>query len=166
MQRRFERRRRDTGRMAIVVLALGTPVAAYAEVNININVGPPPVIYAEPPELVVVPQSRAYFVPGLSIDLFFSDGYWWSPRGQRWYRARDYNGPWDVMERRYVPRALIRLPRDYREVYVREKHIPYGQWKKQWKHWDKEERKEWSEEEKWHKKGHHHKRREDDQDDD
>ena len=139
------------------LLALGG-TKAVAELNVNINFGPPPVIVAEPPAVVMIPRSQVYFVPDPQIDIFFHAGYWWSPRGDRWYRARAYDGPWVIVERRYVPAPVYRVPKDYRVVYEREKHIPYGQWKKQTKYHEKEERKEWKKSQKEEKHGHGHDR--------
>jgi hypothetical protein len=126
------------------LLILGRPGTATAGVNvgINVNLGPPPIVVAEPPEVVLVPRSQVYFVPGLEFDVFFSNGYWWSPRGDRWYRSRAYNGPWRTIERRYVPRAVIGVPHDYRRAYNRERHIPYGQWKKERMRHERREMKE------------------------
>ena len=93
-------------------------------------VAPQPVYVEEPPEMVFIPRSNVYFVPGVSVDIFFYDNRWWNRRGDRWYRARAYNGPWTAVGPRHVPRAVYRVPADYRTVYVREKRIPYGQWKK------------------------------------
>ncbi|MCX5806725.1 MAG: hypothetical protein NT010_11800 [Proteobacteria bacterium] len=114
---------------------------AVAQVQVTVNLGPPPIVVAEPPAVVMVPRSRVYFVPDPNIDVFFYNGYWWSPRGSHWYRAKAYNGPWGTVDRRYVPASVHRVPRDYRVVYEKEKHIPYGQWKKQWKNQDKKETK-------------------------
>lgn len=108
---------------------IGSPAPATAEVNVNINLGPP-VVVAEPPAVALIPGFGVYFVPGVEVDLFFYGGYWWSPRGDRWYRARGYNGPWVVVGRRAVPAQVIRVPRDYRGRYKKAKHVPYGQWKK------------------------------------
>jgi hypothetical protein len=116
---------------ALLTGAMPHEAAAEVSVGVNINLGPPPITVAEPPAVVLVPRSQVYFVPGVAFDVFFHNGYWWSPRGDRWYRARAYNGPWNIVERRYVPRSVIRVPRDYRNVYVRERHIPYGQWRKE-----------------------------------
>ena len=110
---------------------------ASAEVNININLGPPPIVVAEPPEVVMIPGSIIYFVPQIEFDVFFYNGYWWSPRGSQWYRSRAYNGPWGVVHKRYIPAPVYRVPKDYRRVYEKEKHIPYGQWKKQGEHNEK-----------------------------
>jgi hypothetical protein len=125
---------------------------ASAEVNVNINIGPPPIVVAEPPAVVMIPGSPVFFVPVPDIDIFFYDGYWWSPRGSQWYRAKAYKGPWGVVNKRYVPSHVFRVPKDYRKAYEKEKHIPYGQWKKH----GKEEHREWKEDRKDHKKGRGH----------
>jgi hypothetical protein len=106
---------------------------AEAQVSISINLGPPPIMVAEPPAVVLVPNSQVYFVPQLNFDVFFYNGWWWSPRGDRWYRARAYNGPWGIVERRYVPAPVFRVPRDYRTRYGNQRPIPYGQWKKDYR---------------------------------
>lgn len=116
------------GFLALVLLC-GLPGSSQAEVNLNINIGPP-VVVAEPAEVALIPEFGVYFVPGGEVDLFFHAGFWWSPRGNRWYRARAHNGPWVMVERRVVPGPVIRVPRDYRVRYIKVKPVPYGQWKK------------------------------------
>jgi hypothetical protein len=118
---------------AAIAAAIGFSGPARAEVSVSINLGPPPIVVAEPPALVMIPHSQ--------VHVFFYGGYWWSPRGERWYRARAYNGPWGVIERGRVPRAVVYMPRDYRTRYERERHIPYGQWKKDRSRWDRQNRK-------------------------
>ena len=110
-------------------LVIGFAGTARAEVNVNINVGPP-VFVSEPPEVVYVPSMGFYFVPGISYDVFFYNGYWWSPRGDRWYRAGRYNGSWVIVQRSYVPPLFFKMPKNYRAVYKNEHRINYGQWKK------------------------------------
>lgn len=114
-------------------LASGGPAFAGGGVgvNLNINLGPPPVLVSPPPDVVLIPDLGVYFVPGVSADIFFFDGFWWAPRGPRWYRAESPRGPWIIMESRAVPGPLFRVPRDYRTAYGHERHIPYGQWKKE-----------------------------------
>lgn len=115
----------------LIVLSLSYPPDnALAEVNLNINIGPPPVVVAEPADVVLMPGSGVYFVADTGPDLFFYAGFWWSPRGDRWYRSRVYNGPWVVVGHRNVPVQVVRVPRDYRTRYKKAKHVPYGQWKK------------------------------------
>jgi len=117
--------------LMLVVLTLSfPPESARAEVNLNINIGAPPVVVAEPANVALIPGSGVYFAVDSGPDLFFHAGFWWSPRGDRWYRAEMYNGPWVVVKRRIVPVQVVRVPRDYRVRYKKAKHIPYGQWKK------------------------------------
>ncbi len=114
------------------LLACGAPKevgAGGVDVGVNLNIGPPPVVVAEPPAMVMVPNTSVYFVPEANFDVFFCNGYWWSPRGGRWYRSRAYNGPWRHMDRRFVPRPVFGVPHDYRRIYARERHIPYGEWR-------------------------------------
>ena len=129
---------------ALLFAAIAAP--ATAGVNVNVNIGPPAVVVAEPPEVVVVPNSMVYFAPGVSVELLFFEGYWWTPKEGRWFRARGYDGPWTIVGPRGVPREIVRLPRDYRSVYVRGEHVPYGQLKKHWRHREierRERRGEW-----------------------
>lgn len=151
---------------AAIVAVIGFSEPVRAGVNVNINLGPP-VVVAEPPQMVLVPRSRVYFSPEPEVDIFFYDGYWWSPRGDRWYRAREHNGPWGVVERRHVPREVIVVPRDYRSRFEREKRIPYGQWKKEHHGgYGKAERKERKHEEKeWKEREKHDRHDGDDRDD-
>ncbi|OGC04725.1 hypothetical protein A2276_01970 [candidate division WOR-1 bacterium RIFOXYA12_FULL_43_27] len=103
---------------------------AKAELNVNINLGPPPIVVSEPPHVVMIPRTGIYYVPNVSYDVFFYNGFWWSPRGDRWYRSSQYKGPWGAVERAYVPAHLFKVPKNYRVVYKKEKFISYGQWKK------------------------------------
>jgi hypothetical protein len=110
----------------------------HAGTNVNVNLGipvpvvvvPQPVYIEQPPEMVVIPRSNVYFATGISVDLFFYDNHWWNRRGDRWYRGRGYNGPWEAVGPRYVPGPVYRVPANYRTVYIHEKRVPYGHWKK------------------------------------
>jgi hypothetical protein len=118
------------------IFASAAPVHAGTNVNVNLGipvpvvVAPQPVYVEQPPEMVVIPQSNVYFAPGVSVDLFFYDNRWWNRRGDRWYRGSGYNGPWVAVGQRHVPAPVYRVPANYRTVYVHEKPMPYGQWKK------------------------------------
>ena len=125
-----------------------------AGVEVNVNIGPPPITVGAPPEVVAVPGSEVYFVPQPGVDVFFFDGYWWSPRGDRWYRAGAYNGPWAVIDRRHVPGPVLGVPKDYRRRYGKERHVPYAEWNKAGRHAPREEHKEQREE----RAGHEHDR--------
>ena len=113
----------------LAVLFTGFAGTAQAEVNVSINFGPPPIVVSAPPEVVMMPGMGVYFVPGISYDVFYYNGYWWSPRGNRWYRSSRYKGPWGVVQRSYVPGNLIRVPKNYRIIYKKERPIKYEHWK-------------------------------------
>ena len=115
-------------------LFLGGVREVTARVEVNVNIGPPPIVVAEPPEVVLIPRTSVYYVPDPEVDVFFYNGYWWSPRGRHWYRARAYRGPWGIVERRRVPGPVFRVPRNYRAVYGTAPHIPYGEWRGNWGH--------------------------------
>lgn len=127
-----------TGRYATIgisaVLAVfflcSMPGSAPAEINVSVNAGPAPAVSAEPPEVVLIPGAGVYFNPDAGANLFFHDGFWWSHRGNRWYRSRVYNGPWVAVEQRVVPVEAIRAPRDYPVRLKKAKHVPSGKWKK------------------------------------
>lgn len=111
-------------------------------VDVHISLPPPPRIFIKPPEILVIPGSPVVVAPHPEVDIFFYGDYWWSPRGDRWYRSKKYDGPWKEMKHRYVPEHVRGVPRNYRSVYNHEHRMPYGQWKKQRKHWEKTRYKE------------------------
>ena len=134
---------------------------ASAAVDGSMYAGPPQITTAEPPAMVVIPNSRVYFVPEAGdVDLFFYDGYWWSPRGDRWYQSRHYNYGWIAVNPASVPGSVIYVPRNYRDVYGQERRIPYGQWKSNYHLWERERmeshrRWEMERESEWRLRGRH-----------
>ncbi len=118
-----------------------------AEVNVNINIPLPEVVFSAPPALVVIPGTYAYFAPEVAVDIFFYQGYWYRPYDGRWYIAADYRGPWSFVAINRVPPVFLSLPPDYRSVPPGYERVPYGVVKKNWRrweserHWDRHERK-------------------------
>ncbi|MCG7852783.1 MAG: hypothetical protein MIO92_09700, partial [Methanosarcinaceae archaeon] len=55
---------------------------------------PPPIPFAAPPELIVLPETYVYVAPDIDVDLFFWNGWWWRPWEGRWFRSRNYNRDW------------------------------------------------------------------------
>jgi hypothetical protein len=119
------------GTLFLVLVAFCGMKEASAGWNVNVNIGPPPIVVVAPPAVVFIPDLQVYFVPDLEFDVFFYNGFWWSPRRNGWYRASEYNGPWHGVKKHDIPGPLYRVPKNYRSVYGKEQHIPYGQWKKQ-----------------------------------
>ena len=122
------------GKWILVTLIIGllaisfSTAATQTNLNVNINIGPPTVI-SEPADVVMIPQTEVYYSPD-NFDLFFFSGFWWAPRGNHWYRSRSYSGPWGVVKHREVPTTLIRVPKNYREISRRERHLSYKQFKR------------------------------------
>lgn len=118
--------------IAAMFLLAGTPGSARSEVGVSVsfNLGPPAALGAYPSDLVLIPGSDVYFAPISGVDLFFHGGYWWCHRGPRWYRAYSPDGPWGIVEHRYVPAPVYRVPYNYRTAYRHGHRIPFGHWKK------------------------------------
>lgn len=130
------------GFLAFLLAGLaGGATTGFAGMDVSVNIGIPAVVVAEPPEMILVPNSQVYFAPSVQAELFFYRGIWYTRSGHRWYRGRSYRGPWAVASPRTVPGAFGRLPGNYRTVYVREERVPYGHLKKHWKH---HEERRWS----------------------
>ena len=112
---------------------------SMAGVNINVNIGPPPVYtFSEPPELVVIPNTYVYFAPGVDLDIVFYHGFWYRPHNGYWYRSSGYNGPWHHIGRERVPRYILSLPPNYRLSYRDYPRIPYGHVHSNWNRWERE----------------------------
>lgn len=112
--------------------------SAGVHVNVGINVGPPAYVFSAPPAVAYIPGTYVYYAPDANVDVLFYGGYWYRPYEGGWYRARGYNGPWVFIDAGRVPPPLVQLPPDYRRTAVVNERIPYGQLKKNWRHWEKE----------------------------
>jgi len=93
--------------LATMILFLGIAIQATAQVTIEVTPPPPPavrvavplpppIVFAAPPEVVVLPETEVYAVPSVQEDIFFVNGFWWRPWGGRWYRSLRYDGGWGV----------------------------------------------------------------------
>ena len=79
----------------LLALVLVFPIPTMARVDVSINISlPPPIVFAAPPEVVVIPGTNVYVAPDIDVDLFFWDGWWWRLWEGRWYRSHYYNRGW------------------------------------------------------------------------
>lgn len=83
---------------AQISISIGLP-----HLNIGINV---PTV----PELVQVPDSPAYYAPGMDANYFFYDGMYWVFKDDNWYASQWYNGPWAAVHPEAVPDFVLRIP--------------------------------------------------------
>ena len=131
-----------------VLFSLGGTKEAAGQVQVNINIGPPPkYVVAAPPPVVVIPGTYVYAIPDLAVDILFYSGSWYRRHEGHWFSARSYNGPWVYIAPPRVPRVLIELPPDYRRVPPAYRRIPYGQFKKNWGRWERE--RYWEKDREW-----------------
>lgn len=104
--------------LLIVLSILLFPVnAAHAEVSVGIGISVPGVSIGinlpAYPRLVRVPGYPVYYDPMLDSNYFFYDGLYWVLQGDDWYVSGWYNGPWQLVERDYVPLYVLRVPVRY-----------------------------------------------------
>ncbi|HTM57291.1 MAG TPA: hypothetical protein VL123_02625 [Candidatus Udaeobacter sp.] len=96
-------------------LAQGGPARSDVAVHIDIGNAPPPprVVFRSEPHVVYVPEDRVYVVddPYAGDNDYFRYGpYWYEFNAGYWYRASSWRGPFRVVEPRYVPAAIYRVP--------------------------------------------------------
>src|SRR5512134_2709028 len=96
---------------------LAVPVPTMAGVDISIGISlPPPVVFMEPPAVIVMPDTYyVYVVPDIDVDIFFWNGWWWRPWEGRWYRSRYYDRGWAYYS--YVPRFYYDVDPGWRGYY-------------------------------------------------
>jgi hypothetical protein len=131
-----------------ILFALGGAKEAASGVQVNINIGPPPVfVIPAPPAVVVIPGTYVYAVPDIDVSIFFYHGLWYRPHEGHWFNARSYNGPWVYVPAPNVPRVLVQLPPSYYRVPPGHRHIPYGQVRDNWGRWERE--RHWNKDKEW-----------------
>ena len=118
--------------MAILGLALFTE-PARADVSVNINVGPPPVIFSAPPRVVVIPRTPVAYAPDTSYNVFVYGGRYFSFHDGAWFLAASHGGPWTFVAPEHVPRPILAVPVKYYKIPPghmkkhRRDHCPPGQ---------------------------------------
>lgn len=143
----------------LLALVMAVPNQTMARVDVNINIGLPPlIVFAEPPELIVLPETYIYVVPDVEADIFFFNGWWWRPWEGRWYRSRYYDRGWAYYQR--VPSFYHEIPSDWRNYY-REHHwrghpwnyrrIPHHQVRRNWRDWERS--RYWEKQQTWDVQG-------------
>jgi hypothetical protein len=131
------------------------PALALAQVRVEVGL-PTFRFEAAPPMVVVSPGVQV--VEDYDEEVFFSDGYYWCRRDDRWFRSRDYRGHWVYVEQRRVPGRLYSIPSGrYRRWHHEERReMRRERWEdRRERH---EDRREEHEREKHHGEGwkHHH----------
>jgi hypothetical protein len=127
-----------------LALAVVVPIPTLAGVNVGVGIAlPPPIAFAAPPNVVVMPDTdNVYVVPDVDADIFFYNGWWWRPWEGRWYRSRYYNRGWGYYNR--VPSFYYDVDPGWRRYYRDHnwyghrwnyQRIPYQRLHRDWKGW-------------------------------
>lgn len=105
--------------MSAVALLFAGAADAETRVGVNISIGnappPPVVVLRREPRVIYVPEARVYVVNDSrrDQDWFRVGRRWYLERGGWWYVADHYRGPYRMIERRYVPRVVWKVPKKY-----------------------------------------------------
>ena len=76
------------------------PVPTMSGVDVGVTISLPPlIVFAAPPEVVVIPETYVYVVPDSHEEIYFYNGWWWRPWEGRWYRSRHYDSGWGYYQR-------------------------------------------------------------------
>ncbi len=134
---------------ATIILFLTIPISAVAVpppppppgVTVSVPL-PPPIVFAAPPEVIVLPELEVYVVPSIPQQIYFYNGYWWRPWNGRWYRSLHYNRGWAYHSG--VPFWYDKVPFTWRENYRTRlwgghpwnyHHINYNDLQRNWRTW-------------------------------
>jgi hypothetical protein len=88
--------------------------ASSVDVGINVNIGAPAIVIASPPEFLLIPSLGLHVSIGAPYDLFYLDGYYYHFHNNSWYRSDHYQGPWGHVDRRYLPKRMLK--HEYRDM--------------------------------------------------
>jgi hypothetical protein len=101
----FCRMNRYFGIVASAVLLMSAVKARAQEIRVEL----PTIRFEQPPPLVVA-EPGIQVVPDQPEEVFYVDGWYWTRRGDHWFRTHDYRGQWVGADRRIVPDRLYRVP--------------------------------------------------------
>ena len=146
---------------AVTVLA-SVPGAQASDVGVSLGVNfgnvvagfyappvytPPQVAFREPPEFVARPGLGFYFAVGTPYDLFYASDRYYLCRGNAWFAAPYYDGPWVRIGYNGLPWALRRYPvarlryfRDDGWRHYRHDGYGYGHFRPEWRGRDRHDR--------------------------
>lgn len=122
----------------LVTPCLRATAMGDADVQVNISLPIPPLMFPAPPPLLPIPGAYVYYPPDVTVDIFFYHDHWYRPHGGKWYQAENYNGPWHPIHHRQVPRAVAGIPPSYRTFAHHHQKIPYHQVQRHHRTWEKD----------------------------
>ena len=129
---------------ALLLVLAGSAIQSEAGVSVGISIGLPPLVFAAPPEVIVLPYtSGVYVVPGIDAELYFWNGWWWRLWEGRWYRSHYYDRGWGYYYS--VPSFYFDVDPGWRGYYHDHnwyghpwnyEPIPHSRLQSNWRNWD------------------------------
>jgi hypothetical protein len=111
--------------LAAFTVLVASPVLAQVRVGVEVQIPLPTIRFEAPPPLVVVsPGVRV--VEDYDDEVFFVNNWYWCRRDAHWFRTRDYRGGWVVVDRRYVPVSVVKIPPGHYKHYKMKRGAPAG----------------------------------------
>jgi hypothetical protein len=104
---------------ALIATALSVSSSLAGNVSVGVNIGvppPPPIVLPAPPSVVVVPNSPAYYAPGVDFNLFMYGGRYYTFHHGSWFYATSHGGPWVFIAPERVPRPVAAVPAPYYKI--------------------------------------------------
>jgi hypothetical protein len=101
---------------AVVAATLSMPAQAATDIRVSIGNGydGATLNFRSRPRVVMIPDTRVYYVQNYDYDLYRCDGSWYYVDDGYWYRASSWRGPFVQVRVSAVPRQLITVPMRYR----------------------------------------------------
>ena len=141
--------------ITLIMIAPAPAMAMGGRVDVGVSIPlPPPIVFAAPPEMVVIPETYVYVVPDVDADIFFYGGWWWRPWEGRWYRSQNYSSGW--VHYQNVPSFYREVPSGWRNDYRQHRwggrqwnyqRIPQQQVHQNWNNWEKD--RHWERQNTW-----------------
>lgn len=112
---------------AAAVLAATLATSAQAATDIRVRIGDryegATITFRSQPRVVVVPDTRVYYVRDYDYDLYRYGSYWYYVDDGYWFRASSWRGPFVQIRVSSVPRTVVSVPKRYRRHW---KNVSYS----------------------------------------
>jgi hypothetical protein len=97
------------GMMSLMSMVGFTAIPAHAQFSIDVHIGePPPVVFAAPPTMVLMPEPQMYVAVGVPYDIYFVSGRYYYLNEGHWFWGPRYGGPWTYLTVEKLPPGLRR----------------------------------------------------------
>jgi len=103
---------------AVLAATVAATASAAASVDVQISVGQryngATLAFQSAPRVVLVPQTKVYYVQDRDVDLYRYGSYWYFVEDGYWYRSSSWQGPFVHLRSGSVPRTVVTVPVKYR----------------------------------------------------